>query len=280
MKTAAKAFYDYCHDKEVLAGLYVAPGFHLKSIVANVVEITRKLSAEEHTKRMLNQKHEYRWCFFDFMLNYIIRVKQEKKCYTSILEAWPGFKKLEDLPALGWAAYEHLVNDSYSRGSLLGLTQSLPGYVGHKVIFGDNGPTDMVYWQSIEGSYDHYMERIPLGAPKVVPTTLGEELQVLADWLKKAGKAIKTCCARDYFTFFSGPKSLVTKKKPETAYKSAKVRPASHDDAVVGAQRKMVQEQSRVEGLMSDFFSRLCPADRALFKKYPEKAQKLFTAAT
>jgi hypothetical protein len=271
---AAKAFYEYFHNSDVMKELQYYSRAHLVAIIQNVGNQTRKLSADGYAETMLNAGTEYRWCFFDFMLKTLIRLRQDKKLYQSNLDYWPGLKTFEALPALGWAAYKKLVTDSYGCNSMLDMTR-FPMGADCKVVFDANGPKEVIFWQRIDWQIGYYMERVPLERIGAAPTTIGEEIQALAAWLKKAGKALEVCGSRDYDTFFTGPMELTTKKEPKSVYKKAKVRPASHDDAATGEVRRLEELMARV----GDFAKRLTPAEQKLLKKYPEKVSGCLSPA-
>lgn len=271
---AAKAIYEYFHDDAVLKDLRFHSRAHLVSIVQNVGEQTRELSATNYAKTMLNAKTEYRWCFFDFMLKTLIGLHQNPKLYKENAKYWPGLKTLEALPALGWAAYKRLVTEGWDCENLLGMTQ-FPRGAQCQMVFDAEGPKDVVFWQRIDWQLGYYMERLPLERIGVTPTTLGEEIQVLAVWLQKAGKALEVCGSRGYDTFFSGPVELTTKQDPKCVYKKAKVRPASHDEAAAGEARRLSQLMVDI----GDFVNRLTKSEQELLRKYPEKVSSVLSAA-
>lgn len=271
---AAKAFYEYCQDNAVRKDMRFHSRAHLVAIVENVANMTRELPAEGYAKTMLNGSAEYRWCFFDFMLKTLIRLRQDEKLYKENQEYWPGLKTLEALPALGWTAYKKLVTEGWDCNSLLGMKR-FPRSADCKVVFDAEGPREVVFWQRVDWEIGYYMERVPLDRIGTTPTTLGEEIQALAAWLQRAGKALEVCGSRGYEDFFTGPEELTTKKDPKTAYRKAKVRPASHDDAAVGEARRLAELMSRV----GDFAKQLTPAEKKLLKKYPEKVSSCLSPA-
>jgi hypothetical protein len=271
---AAKAFYEYFHDSDVRKELQYYSRAHLVAIIQNVGDRTRELPADGYAKTMLNAGTEYRWCFFDFMLKTLIRLRQDEKLYKENQKYWPGFKTLEALPALGWSAYKNLATEGWDCNSLLNMKR-FPRSADCKVVFDAEGPKEVVFWQHVDWQFGYYMERVPLDRIGTTPTTLGEEIQVLAAWLQQAGKALEVCCSRGYEDFFTGPKELTTKQDPKRVYKKAKVRPASHDDAAVGEARRLEQLMARV----GDFAKRLTPAEQKLLKKYPEKVSGCLSPA-
>lgn len=263
MTTAAQAFYDFSRDKSVREECRRSGvGMHLHSIITNVFEVTSKMSREQHSNKMKDAGCEYRWNFFEFMCHQLIRHMQHETAYIQAVEYWPLLEKLMALPAFGLKFYERMLNDAYGRHELL-ATAGLPH--SYKFIFDVEGSMDLVYWQRVDSGY--YMERIPVSLPKTEFATWGDELKALAKVLMAVGKKTKTSYARtsNYSQYYTGPKNMRTKAEPEKVYKTAKVRPAKHDDAAV-------LEQMMLKELLSDIKHRFSPAEQALLKKYPAKA--------
>lgn len=263
MTSAAQAFYDFSKDKATREECRRSGvGLHLHSIVTNVFDITNKMSREIHSQKMADPSNEYRWNFFDFMCGQLVRYMQHKPAYSNAKTHWPFLKNILALPAFGWNFYARQLNESFCRQSLLATEGMLPSY---KFIFDEEGSMDLVYWLRVDGGY--YMERIPVSLPKAGINTWGDELEALAKVLKAVGKKLKTSFERtnEYYNFYTGPANMRTKKDPKEVYKTAKVRPVSHNDAVV-------REKLLLKELLGDLKHRFSPEEKAMLRKYPTKA--------
>jgi hypothetical protein len=266
MTTAAQAFYDFSQDKAVREECRRSgSGLHLHAIITAVFDAASKMTREQHSRALGDGTKgtvpvkDYRWNNFEFMCHQLIRHMQYKTAYPDAVKYWPLLEKLMALPAFGWNFYERMLNEAYGRQELLAEREVPSSY---KFIFDVEGSMDVVFWTRVDGGY--YMERIPVSLPKTDFATWGEELQALAKVLTLAGQKAKASYKRTekYYQYYTGPKNMRTKAEPEKVYKTAKVRPAKHDDAAV-------LEKMLLKELLADVKHRFSKEEKALLKKYP-----------
>ena len=129
---------------------------------------------------------------------------------AKLLKRFPELAELEAIPALGWKAYDELLNGH--SGSCFGdhaMYVEDVGYLERSIsrfdIFEDY--IDGIFISNQRGGY--YGERLSLFMPEEAPKTFGDELMALDQVVRQALWLFRECYSRGPAFYQSVPRSMI-----------------------------------------------------------------------
>lgn len=141
----------------------------------------------------------------------MVELQADPVAYAAALQACPALAELEALPALGWRAYEQLLNVTYyGRSEWVGVSRFQT--------FEDR--VDFIFVTS--AGLSSYIERLPLQMPPA-PATLGDELRLLPGLMRQAREHQRACDSRG--SEFHRQARAPFRVQFPSQYKNAVVRP-------------------------------------------------------